>query len=349
MLAGVAGGLGEYTGADPVLFRVLFAVLTVFGGAGILLYIVAWLFLPDQDQASSPAESLIGRGRGGDTVQAVLLAVAAFALAGLLLRGDVGDLVLIVVVAVGGILLARHLDERRDSMPPVQPPAPPYQPHQAYQPYQPYDPVPAGMGAGTAATATATYPAVTTEPPPVKPPKERSVLGRITLSVLLLVLGVTAALDAAGAVDPQARHYLALATGVLGLGLIVGAWRGRARGLVWLGIPVTVALIAVSTAEVNLDGGAGDRQYRPLSVGEVQDRYEVGVGNLELDLSERRVHRPGGQHDGVRRDRARPGARAARGRRRGGRPGRHRRGGPVRGAGRGLLAGADRPRRRAGR
>ena len=289
MLAGVAGGLGEYTGADPVLFRVLFAVLTVFGGAGILLYIVAWLFLPDQDQASSPAESLIGRGRGGDTVQAVLLAVAAFALAGLLLRGDVGDLVLIVVVAVGGILLARHLDERRDSMPPVQPPAPPYQPHQAYQPYQPYqpyDPVPAGMGAGAAATATATYPVVTTEPPPVKPPKERSVLGRITLSVLLLVLGIAAALDAAGVVDPQARHYLALATGVLGLGLIVGAWRGRARGLVWLGIPVTVALIAVSTAEVNLDGGAGDRQYRPLSVGEVQDRYEVGVGNLELDLSE---------------------------------------------------------------
>ena len=222
-------------------------------------------------------------------------------------------------------------------MPPVQPPAPPYQPHQAYQPYQPYqpyDPVPAGMGAGAAATATATYPVVTTEPPPVKPPKERSVLGRITLSVLLLVLGITAALDAAGAVDPQARHYLALAIGVLGLGLVVGAWRGRARGLVWLGIPLTVALIAVSTAEVNLDGGAGDRQYRPLSVGEVQDRYEVGVGNLELDLSEldftgRVVSTTASAGIGHV-----AGARAARGGRRGGRPGRHRRGGPVRGAGR---------------
>lgn len=285
VLAGVAGGLGEYTGVDPVLYRVLFAVLTVFGGAGILLYVVAWLFLPEQDQATSPAESLIGRGRAGDTVQAVLLAIAAFALAGLLLRGDVGDLVLILVVVVGGILLARHLDERRDGTPPAQPATPPYQPYQAYE-YQPYDPVPtAATATGPGGTATATYPPVTAALP-AKPPKERSVLGRITLSVLLVVLGVTAALDAADVVDPEARHYLALSVGVLGLGLIVGAWRGRARGLVWLGVPLTVALVAVSAAEVTLDGGAGDRLYRPLSVGDVRDRYEVGVGHLELDLSD---------------------------------------------------------------
>ena len=55
------------------------------------------------------------------------------------------------------------------------------------------------MPAGPAPTATAVQPPVVPPPPPVKPRKERSILGRLTLSALLLVLGVTAALDAAGA------------------------------------------------------------------------------------------------------------------------------------------------------
>src|ERR1700712_5478836 len=45
--AGVAGGLGEYFGVDPVLFRVLFAVTSFFGGAGIIAYLLAWLLVPD--------------------------------------------------------------------------------------------------------------------------------------------------------------------------------------------------------------------------------------------------------------------------------------------------------------
>ena len=43
--AGVAGGLGEYFGLDPVLFRVLFAVTSFFGGAGIVAYLLAWLVM----------------------------------------------------------------------------------------------------------------------------------------------------------------------------------------------------------------------------------------------------------------------------------------------------------------
>src|SRR3712207_7468734 len=39
MLAGVAGGLGRHFELDPLLFRVGFAVLTLFGGAGLRLYI----------------------------------------------------------------------------------------------------------------------------------------------------------------------------------------------------------------------------------------------------------------------------------------------------------------------
>jgi phage shock protein PspC (stress-responsive transcriptional regulator) len=292
VVAGVAGGLGEYTGVDPVLFRVLFAVLSVFGGAGILLYLLGWLFLPAEDESASPVESLIGRGRGGrrtgDVVQAALLIVVGLILAGVLASGDGGDIFLLLVVVAGVVLLVRNLDDRREGHPPapVQPGAPPPPPYQPYEP-DPYDPTrTVAMPAGPGPTATVVQPPPVVPPPPVRKPRERSILGRLTLSALLLVLGITAALDAGGALDPEPRHYLALAVGVIGLGLVVGAWRGRARGLIWLGVPLSVVLVAVSTADVSLDGGTGDRSYRPQTIVGIQDEYRVGIGSLRLDLTD---------------------------------------------------------------
>ena len=52
-IAGVAGGLAEYTGVDAVIWRVAFLALTVCGGSGILVYALLWLLLPaDEDQRS---------------------------------------------------------------------------------------------------------------------------------------------------------------------------------------------------------------------------------------------------------------------------------------------------------
>ncbi|HEY9469604.1 MAG TPA: PspC domain-containing protein [Propionibacteriaceae bacterium] len=47
MLAGVCGGLAEYFNVDATLIRVLFLVLAVFGGSGLLIYVVMWLIVPD--------------------------------------------------------------------------------------------------------------------------------------------------------------------------------------------------------------------------------------------------------------------------------------------------------------
>ena len=47
-LAGVCGGLGEYLGADPTVVRVLFIVLAVFGGAGLIIYLAMWLIVPPE-------------------------------------------------------------------------------------------------------------------------------------------------------------------------------------------------------------------------------------------------------------------------------------------------------------
>ena len=45
VIAGVCGGLGEYFAIDPIIFRLLFLVF-LFAGFGILIYIIAWIFVP---------------------------------------------------------------------------------------------------------------------------------------------------------------------------------------------------------------------------------------------------------------------------------------------------------------
>ena len=49
MVAGVAAGLAEYLDIDPVLVRLLFVLLTLSGGHGILVYLILWLIMPQED------------------------------------------------------------------------------------------------------------------------------------------------------------------------------------------------------------------------------------------------------------------------------------------------------------
>jgi phage shock protein C len=47
MIAGVCGGLAEYFNVDATLIRVLFLILAVFGGSGLVIYLVMWIIVPD--------------------------------------------------------------------------------------------------------------------------------------------------------------------------------------------------------------------------------------------------------------------------------------------------------------
>lgn len=59
VIGGVAGGLGEYFYIDPTIIRIIFILLTIFGGSGILLYIVLWIILPSQDSVvDTPRETM---------------------------------------------------------------------------------------------------------------------------------------------------------------------------------------------------------------------------------------------------------------------------------------------------
>lgn len=46
MIAGVCTGLARYLGVDVTVVRLLFALLTLFVGGGVLLYLILWLIMP---------------------------------------------------------------------------------------------------------------------------------------------------------------------------------------------------------------------------------------------------------------------------------------------------------------
>ena len=60
MLAGVAGGIARYLNADVTLVRVIIAALALFTGAGVALYIAAWLLIPGDGEDQPAAASASG-------------------------------------------------------------------------------------------------------------------------------------------------------------------------------------------------------------------------------------------------------------------------------------------------
>jgi phage shock protein C len=46
IFAGVAGGIGEFFAIDPVIIRIIFVILAVMGGGGVLIYVLLWIFTP---------------------------------------------------------------------------------------------------------------------------------------------------------------------------------------------------------------------------------------------------------------------------------------------------------------
>jgi len=105
-LAGVSGGLGRYFDIAPAVFRLGFVVLTLLGGAGILVYIAAVLVMPKEGEESSIAEDILKKRRD-HPARLVALGLVAVAILSILANADTwpsaGTAWFLVIVA--GIIL----------------------------------------------------------------------------------------------------------------------------------------------------------------------------------------------------------------------------------------------------
>ena len=64
MLAGVAAGIAQYLGVDVNVVRIVLAVLTFVGGAGVPVYVAGWLLIPDEGASQSVASQFISSLQG---------------------------------------------------------------------------------------------------------------------------------------------------------------------------------------------------------------------------------------------------------------------------------------------
>src|ERR671918_171730 len=104
MLAGVAGGLGAYFELHPAVFRVSFVVLTLMGGAGIVIYLAAALVMPDEGADDSRAAAALRRRRPWVLVVLGLLAVVPLGLLSEVPVWQAGDAWAFLLIA-GAVLL----------------------------------------------------------------------------------------------------------------------------------------------------------------------------------------------------------------------------------------------------
>ncbi len=264
-IAGVAAGLARQFDVDPLVLRIAFVVLAFFGGAGLVLYGALWLLLPEDGATAAPLP-LDERSRG-------IAVIGAGVLAALLLLGDSWNLywfpwpLALLALLVWALFFRDGSRSSRGPAPadpmagtpygaPVAPPEAPSPP--AYQPvYQ----------------------------PPTRPrdPRKRGpLLFWFTCALVALAVGVLGIVDLAGAPVVDSA-YSALALAVIAVMLLVGAFYGRAGGLILLGL-VAASVMAGSMATEEF---RGERlEAVPFSPEQVQDDYEMNTGELVLDLRE---------------------------------------------------------------
>ncbi|MFI7021621.1 PspC domain-containing protein [Micromonospora sp. NPDC049900] len=112
-LAGVCAAVGRATNTDPVLWRVLLAVLGFFGGIGILLYVAAWLIIPGEGDTASPVESMLGRGRSSmSPVTVIVLSILVAISFGFIVTDAFRAVLLGAAILVGGALLLNRHQQR---------------------------------------------------------------------------------------------------------------------------------------------------------------------------------------------------------------------------------------------
>jgi len=260
---GVAAGLGRYFDVNPTIYRIVFGALAFAGGAGILLYLAAWLVIPDEGEDASIAEQALRdhRERPG-----LAIGVGLLAFAGLLILSHAafwphpGNIWLAALLLGGGLVWWELRQTRARPAAAV-----------------------ASAGPAEAPTVVAPAPAAPRGPSLFLP----------VVGLLLAAAGVFGVLEAVGVETVDLRIVLAGAVVLVGAAIALGAATSRrVSGLVGLGLILLATLVLSLAIDVPFRGGVGDREWHPTTAAEVDRTYHLAVGQLTLDLSDVTIDRP---------------------------------------------------------
>ena len=107
---------------------------------------------------------------------------------------------------------------------------------------------------------------------------------RAALGVGVLILCWFVAVAAAWAAAAGGEAVVAGIVIAAGVAVLVGAFVRPVRWLILPAVVIALSAGVVSAAGIDLDGGVGERHYRPGSVSDMRERYQLGMGELTVDL-----------------------------------------------------------------
>ncbi|WTW97015.1 PspC domain-containing protein [Streptomycetaceae bacterium NBC_01309] len=298
VVSGVCGGLGRHFGVDPVIFRVVFAVLALFGGLGVLLYGLGWLLMPaDGQQAPLARDVLNGRGIGAAIPAIALTGIGIGVFFSYIDNGFDGAFPLLIVAAV--ILYVSQRSTKRhqkatvagtgDAVAAVQAPAETgAMPAAAAAEPQAAGPPLAPGPAKWWRAQNGGSPGSPVPPEEPKPRKPRSYIAVATLSLAAVAGGVMWWLDTTTSAGISVQGGLAVILAVLAGGMLVGTFFGGGRWLIVPSFAVAVLLSAVATITVPFAGPSGERTITPATAetAAASSPYRMKVGEMRLDLTE---------------------------------------------------------------
>jgi phage shock protein PspC (stress-responsive transcriptional regulator) len=271
--AGVAGGLADYFGVDPVLFRVLFAVSAFFGGAGVIAYLVAWAAIPEEGTTGAPVDRIVTGLRAHRIPVWLVAVVAGIVLWCLAFAWWAPGPVFPVIVVV--VLLAIVFG-RRDSTPaPAPSPAPSGASTVNLQKDQP---------AGTPDWVASTRSWLDEAKAASRERRRRAFPIRIgVVAALVVTLASLAVADAVSGIRLPVYFWVTL--GIVGLGLLVGmVLRRTPWSTAVLLVPALAGTIAFGNTGASLHDGVGQHDWTPTSPAQLHDDYRLAFGQGVLDL-----------------------------------------------------------------
>ncbi|MGW2694603.1 PspC domain-containing protein [Streptomyces sp. NPDC001296] len=313
MLAGVCAGLGRQCDMDPVIFRIVLAVLSAAGGLGLIFYGFCWLFIPYEDEEENEIRKLLTGRVDGQGLAAVLFAlVGCGVFLSMLRNGGVLTFAAVLSLLLAG---AGYWSRQRGAPDPdplaaqaaadappeaTAPPVPTGSPSWWRDPivkdgthvggtgylWGPSDTPGRDVAAAVTIARDTSYRQQTRTTPRPEPRGPRWIGGWVFLFALVaggLGTGLTWHGQALGT---SLQTGLACALVVFGTGIAISSFLGRTgAGSMFLAM-LTAALLAGSVA-LPKDIGTHwtHTTWAPVSAAAVQERYDLGTGEGTLDLS----------------------------------------------------------------
>ncbi|TLM85406.1 PspC domain-containing protein [Pseudarthrobacter sp. NamE2] len=317
-VGGVSSGIAHRLGVDPLIIRGVFIVLTLFAGIGVLLYGLAWAFLPEPDGRIHVQEAGAGRWSTGMTGSLIATVIGLTGLGGGFWgwsHNGFGGFLWTVFWVGGAIYLIYYLSQRNKGTRPAMAgertsgysstygadygtsgtssfsaTGTTYGTSPAAGSMPSYGGSYGGgsFGDGTGSSGTP-YGGSTPRPPKQRPAGPGAPAVAIAAGAALLAGGGLKALDAANVInlgDSANAIVWATAAAVLGLGILISGIRGRTAGV--LSLFAVIALIAGGVYNVV---GNGDRlrfqqvNWSPASIAEARDGIDITAGRGTVDLT----------------------------------------------------------------